>query len=633
MLSTVKGKIKTDYDVIVIGGGHAGCEAYAACCRVGVKVALITPTLLEVGTQPCNPAVGGPGKGHLVREVVALGGLIGKVCDLSGIQFRTLNRRKGAAVRSTRVQTDSGIYVKRMSEQIAALKGSVLEDEAVAILWKTEGKHKRIKGVKTARSGEISARAVVVTTGTFLRGLLFAGKEVTPGGRRGAAPSVSLAESLEQTGLPMMRLKTGTCPRLSGDSIDISKLEEQLGETPPPFFSPDTTDFALPQRSCFLTYTGEKSHQIIAENLGKSSLYGGSISGIGPRYCPSIETKIARFPQKERHQIFLEPEDKDGKVFYPSGLSTSLPHDVQEEMVHAIDGLEKARIVRMGYAVEYDAFQPQCLTPTLEVDGFFGLFLSGQILGTSGYEEAAALGLLAGANAALSVKGEEPLILMRDQAYAGVMVDDLTGRGVDEPYRMFTSRAEFRLLLREDNAEERLVADGLRAGLIDPKRAKVIEDRLALIEKSALRLEKSVLNPSEATNDKLRDLGLPEIKKPTSLFEIIRRDGVKVLDVCAFAAWLKDISEEVLTRVEVDIKYSGYLERQRAQAQKLKEVDTVKIPRDMSFDGIPGLRAEIVEKLAESRPATLGQASRIPGITPAAIAILQVYLQRAASLK
>ena len=616
----------TDFDVVVIGGGHAGCEAFAASCRVGARTALVTPDLDELAVQPCNPAVGGPGKGHLVREVVALGGLMGRVTDLSGLQFRTLNRRKGPAVRATRVQTDSRLYSQRMCEAVRAVRGgSLVEDTVLGLIWGRRDAHRAIVGLRLARGGEIATRAVVVTTGTFLRGKLFVGDEATPGGRRGAVPAVELALSLEDAGLPLLRLKTGTCPRLYGDSVDAARLEPQVGEDPPPFFDPETSGFAVPQRVCHITYTGSACHRVIRENLERSALFSGAITGVGPRYCPSIETKIARFPDKRRHQVFLEPEDLEGRIVYPSGLSTSLPPDAQEAMVHAIPGLERALIARHGYAVEYDAVQPRCLKPTLEVDGFDGLFLAGQIVGTSGYEEAAALGLVAGANAALSSRGGESLVFRRDQAYVGVMIDDLTTRGVDEPYRMFTSRAEYRLLLREDNAAERLVPDGARVGLVGDDRRRSISDQSSRIEEAASRLAATTLTPSVDSNARLRELGLPEVRKPTSLGGLLRREGVRAAELVPLAPWLADLPESQLTKLEVRIKYDGYLDQQRTRAERLRRIEDVRIPPEMDFARISGLKHEAVEKLTAARPATLGQASRIPGITPAALEILRVH--------
>jgi tRNA uridine 5-carboxymethylaminomethyl modification enzyme len=470
----------------------------------------------------------------------------------------------------------------------------------------------------------------VITTGTFLRGVLFVGGGSEPGGRRGAGPSIPLAESLEAAGLPLLRLKTGTCPRLDGTTIDFAGLEAQAGDEPPPFFDPGTLTCALAQRVCHVTYTGEPAHDVIRRNLGRSALYGGAITGVGPRYCPSIETKIARFPDKDRHQIFLEPEDEAGRVIYPAGLSTSLPEDAQEEMVRAIPGLEEARIVRYGYAVEYDAVQPTCLAPSLEVDGVAGLYLAGQLLGTSGYEEAAALGLVAGANAALASRGERPIVLGRDRAYAGVMIDDLTGRGVDEPYRMFTSRAEHRLLLREDNADERLVAEALRAGLVSAERGRAVRDGVAAAAGARRRLEETAIAPSAEVLARLAELGLAPIKKPISLAELARRDGVRLEDLCRFAPWLDEVAPATRARLEVDVKYEGYVRRQEALAAKLAAMDAVKLPAGIDYAEIPGLRAEAIEKLSRVRPATLGQVSRIPGVTPAVVEILHVWCERAA---
>jgi len=622
-----------DYDVIVIGGGHAGCEAFAACLRIGVKAALVTPSIAGIAVQPCNPAVGGPGKGHLVREIVALGGLMGRVTDRSGIQFRTLNRRKGPAVWSTRVQTDSAIYAREMQRELTAIAPppSMMEDEVMALRIEVDGAKRRVSGVVLARGGALSARAVVITTGTFLRGVLFVGGEREPGGRRGAAPSVALAESLESAGFPLLRLKTGTCPRLDGASIDFSSLDAQRGDEPPPFFDAETRGFSLSQRVCHVTYTGDLAHDVIRKNLTRSALYGGAITGIGPRYCPSIETKIARFPEKERHQIFLEPEDQGGRVIYPAGLSTSLPEDAQDAMVHAIAGLENARIVRYGYAVEYDAIQPTCLTPSLEVDGVAGLFIAGQILGTSGYEEAAALGLVAGANAALAVRGDRPIVLRRDQAYAGVMIDDLTGRGVDEPYRMFTSRAEHRLLLREDNADERLVGEALRANLISEERGDSVRRGIAAAEAAQKRLAETSISPSAEVLRALADLGVGAIKKPTSLADLARREDVRLEDLARFAPWLEEVAPATRARLEVDVKYEGYVRRQEALAVKLAAMDTLKLPADIDYAAIPGLRGESVEKLSRIRPATLGQVSRIPGITPAVVEILHVWCAKLAA--
>jgi tRNA uridine 5-carboxymethylaminomethyl modification enzyme len=623
---------RQDFDVIVIGGGHAGCEAFAAAMRIGAKPAIVTPAVAGIGIQPCNPAVGGPGKGHLVREIVALGGLMGRVTDRTGIQFRTLNRRKGPAVWSTRVQTDSAAYAAEMQRIIVEIAppGSVIEDEAVEIDFAIGHRGRRVAGVRLARRGLVAAQAIVITTGTFLRGVLFVGDRKEPGGRRGAPPSIALAESLGRAGLPFIRLKTGTCPRLDGSTIDVEGLDTQIGDEPPPFFDPDTRGFSLPQRVCHVTYTGDAAHAVVRAHLDRSALYGGAITGIGPRYCPSIETKIARFPEKERHQIFLEPEDCDGRVIYPAGLSTSLPEDAQDAMVRAIPGLERARIVRYGYAVEYDAIQPTCLTPALEVEGIAGLFLAGQILGTSGYEEAAMLGLVAGANAALSLAGDRPLELRRDRAYAGVMIDDLTGRGVDEPYRMFTSRAEHRLLLREDNAGARLVDEGERTGLLGARRAREIRARRDAVNAARERLAGEMVVPTTEVLSAIAAFGGAAIRKPTSLADLARHDGIRLPDLCAFAPWLGALEPEAIAGLEVDLKYEGYVRRQEALAATLALMDEIALPFDVDYAAIPGLRAEAIEKLSRIRPATLGQASRIPGITPATVEILHVHCRRAA---
>jgi tRNA uridine 5-carboxymethylaminomethyl modification enzyme len=619
------------YDVVVVGGGHAGSEAFGAACRVGARAALVVPRLADIAVQPCNPAVGGPGKGHLVREVVALGGLMGRITDSTGLQFRTLNKRKGPAVQSTRVQTASARYASEMAASLCGIGGGeILEDRALGITWESYGGRRRIAGITLEGLGSVIARTVVIAAGTFLRGLLFTGDRRTPGGRIGAGPAVRLAESLEEVGLPILRLKTGTCPRLDGTTIEYGALEPQPGEQPPPFFDPETRAPRLPQRVCYLTYTGERTHDIITRNLQRSALYSGAISGIGPRYCPSVETKIARFPEKERHQVFLEPEDTQGAVVYPSGLSTSLPEEVQREIVRSIPGLGRAEIVRYGYAVEYDAFQPRILKPSLEVDGVDGLYLAGQVIGTSGYEEAAALGLLAGANAALSVKSAAPIVLARDRAYAGVMVDDLTTRGVDEPYRMFTSRAEYRLALREDNADERLTDIGRAAGLVDSDRAERVRQMTREVERARKRLAGERLTPSRETNRRLRDLGLPEIGRPVTLVEMMRQRGMDLERLTRLAPWVGELPQKARTRLEVDVKYAAYLDKQQAAVDRLSRVEHVVIPAELDYSTVPGLRAEYAEKLARSRPSTLGQASRIPGITPAAIQILHIWCTRLA---
>ncbi|MCU0660801.1 MAG: tRNA uridine-5-carboxymethylaminomethyl(34) synthesis enzyme MnmG [Myxococcota bacterium] len=617
------------YDVIVIGGGHAGCEAFAAAIRIGVQALLVTPSLAEIAHQPCNPAVGGPGKSQLVREVVALGGLMGLAADRSGLQFRTLNRRKGPAVRATRVQTDSRIYSEHMVRTLSGLRGDILEDRALGVEISRTGGRPVVCAVHLERGGRLEARCVVVTTGTFLRGRLFVGDRTEAGGRRGAGPSVRLARSLEEAGLPLLRLKTGTCPRIDAKTVDFSRLEPQPGEHPIPFFDPRSTTPQWEQLPCFLTYTTPQTQKIALRNLHRSALYSGAITGIGPRYCPSFETKVERFRDRDRHQLFLEPEDRSFSTVYPSGLSTSFPQDVQDELVASIPGLEKARIVRYGYAVEYDAVQPSALQRTLESCDIDRLYLAGQVIGTSGYEEAAGLGLVAGANAALASQGAPPLVLARQQAYLGVMIDDLTTRGVDEPYRMLTARAEYRLLLREDNAQERLLEVGSRTGLIDAEQALWVRTRRAVVLEACERLGRDRLNPSVQTNARLRELGLPEVAKPTILADFLRRAGVRLSDLRPVAPWLDGMPDEIASKVEVEIKYGGYLEREEAQARELSWLEKEQLPLDLDYRALPGLRCEIVEKLARLRPSTLGQASRIPGMTPAALQVLHVHVQAA----
>jgi tRNA uridine 5-carboxymethylaminomethyl modification enzyme len=610
-----------EYDVVVVGGGHAGCEAFAAACRIGARSVLITPSMTEIAHQPCNPAVGGPGKSQLVREVVALGGLMGLAADRSGLQFRTLNRRKGPAVRATRVQTDSEIYRNEMRKQLQGFCGDIIEDRAIGLECDNTSGRAVVRAVHLERTGRLKARAVVVTAGTFLRGRIFIGDRIEDGGRRGVAPSLRLARSLEELGL-----KTGTCPRIDAATVDFSRLEPQPGEDPIPFFDPRSQSPELEQLPCYLTYTTPQTHEIALRNLRRSAMYSGGITGIGPRYCPSFETKVERFADRDRHQLFLEPEDRFFSTVYPSGLSTSFPQEVQDELVASIPGLESARIVRYGYAVEYDAVQPRALRPTLELCDIAGLYLAGQVIGTSGYEEAAALGLVAGANAALACQGKPAMVFERQQAYIGVMIDDLTTRGVDEPYRMFTARAEYRLLLREDNAQERLLDAARSTGLIDPDRAETVARQQEFVGNLCERLRRERLNPSNQTNSRLRELGLPEVAKPTPLADLLRRSGVRLVDLIPVASWLDGLREEVVSKIEVEIKYGGYLEREESQARALAWIENTSLPTDLDYRCLAGLRGEIVEKLVALRPSTLGQASRIPGMTPAALQILHVHV-------